>query len=584
MGERMAVLRRLAAFLAPFSAWVGLSVLLGAATVASSIGLLGTSAFLIARAALHPSIAVLQVAIVGVRFFGISRAVLRYLERLVSHSVNFRLLAQLRVWFYQALEPLAPARLQNYRAGDLLGRTIADIETLENFYVRAVAPPFVALIVTVGVGWFVGHTDVRIALLLVAALVSVGVGLPLLAYHLTQKPGEVFITRRAELNARLMDVLQGTADLQVYGQGEDFLRRALHAGREVTQSQRQMGVVGAWMNALTTFITGLALWGVLVLFIPSVSGPEEGVLLAVLALVTLASFEAVTPLAQAAQQLEASFQAARRLFELVDAKPTVLSPPQAVRNSGWRAGEGHIRIQNLTFCYTPEDPPALQDFRLDLPSGKKVALVGASGAGKTTLLNLLLRFWEVEPGCIEVDGKDIRAYDPDSVRQLLAVIPQSTYLFAGTLRHNLLLARPDAPQADLENACQQAQLSEVINRLPDGLDTWVGERGAQLSGGECQRVALARALLHDARLFLLDEPTAHLDAVNERCFLEGLLRASTDRGLLWITHRLIFMQEMDEILVLQAGRVVERGTHAHLISNGGLYARLWQLQKEALQI
>lgn len=584
MGGRIAVLRRLAAFLAPFSAWVGLSMLLGAATVASSIGLLGTSAYLIARAALHPSIAVLQVAIVGVRYFGISRAVLRYLERLVSHSVNFRLLARLRVWFYQALEPLAPARLQDYRAGDLLGRAIANIETLENFYVRAVAPPFVALIVTTGVGWFVGRIDVRIALLLVAALVSVGVGLPLLAYRLTQKPGEALITRRAELNASLMDVLQGTADLQVFGQGEAYLRRTVQAGRGVTQSQQQMGQVGAWMNALTTFITGLALWGVLVLFIPSVSSLEQGVLLAVLALVTLASFEAVMPLAQAAQQLEASIQAARRLFELVDAKPAVLPPPQAVRKTAWRAGEGHIRIQNLTFCYTPEDPPALQDFDLDLPPGKRVALVGASGAGKTTLLNLLLRYWEVEPGCITLDGKDIRAYTPDSVRQLLAVIPQSTYLFAGTLRHNLLLARPDAAQADVEIACQQAQLTEMINRLPQGLDTWVGERGVQLSGGERQRVALARALLRDARLFLLDEPTAHLDALNERSFLEGLLRVSSDRGLLWITHRLIFMEEMDEILVLQAGRVMERGTHAGLLSNGGLYARLWQLQKEVLQL
>ena len=214
------LLRLLISFLLPFWRQVGLSVLLGVATVASGIGLLGTSAYLIAYAALQPSVAALQVAIVGVRFFGISRAIGRYLERLVSHSVNFRLLSGLRVWFYQRLEPLAPARLQTLRSGDLLGRAVADIETLENFYVRAVAPPLVALLVVAGVGWFVARYDPRSAILLVGALLAAGVGVPSLVFLLARAPGRAVIQRRAVLNTTLVDTIQGMPDLLATGRGE----------------------------------------------------------------------------------------------------------------------------------------------------------------------------------------------------------------------------------------------------------------------------------------------------------------------------------------------------------------------------
>ncbi len=577
----MKTLARLVVFLQPFAGLTALSVLLGAGTVAAGVGLLGTSAHLIASAALHPSVATLQVAIVGVRFFGIARAVLRYLERLVSHSVNFKLLAGLRLWFYNALEPLAPARLVNYRSGDLLARSVADIETLENFYVRAVAPPLSALVVTGGVSLFTGRYDLRLGLLLAAALVAAGGGLPLLAHALSREPGKELVARRAALQAGVVDVLQGMPDLLAFGQEQVYLERVIRAGRalEVTQFRRVRA--GAVINALSLLISGLALAGVLLIGIPLVGTRLDGVALAVLSLVTLASFEAVTPLSQAAQHLQSSLSAAGRLFDLVDAPPEVVPAAQPIPAPSGAA----LSIRGLTFRYAPDLPPALDHFSLDLPPGRHVALVGPSGAGKSTLFSLLLRFWDYSQGEILLDGCDLKSYDPDDVRRAMGTAPQSTYLFAGTLCQNLLMSAPEAGETELQSAVAQAGLAEWAAQLPQGLDTWVGERGVQISGGERRRVVLARALLcaaGRARLLLLDEPTAHLDAVTEQHFLRDLQQAAKGRSLLLITHRLVGLESMDEIIVLENGRAVERGTHAELLAAGGVYAHMWKIQRNVV--
>ena len=581
--KTLRILGLLLGFLRPFIRQVALSVLFGAATVASGIGLFGTSAHLIASAALQPSIAMLQVAIVGVRFFGISRAVFRYLERLVSHSVNFRLLSGLRVWFYQQLEPLAPARLQDARSADLLSRAVADIETLENFYVRAVAPSLVALVVTLGLGWFVGGQAPRLAVLLAAGLLAGGVGLPVLAHLLARAPGRAVVEQRAVLNVSLLDVIQGLPDLLAFGQGEAQAARVAAAGRSLSRAQDGLGRAGALVNALGLLVAGLSLWGMLLLAIPLVRGGQiSGVSLAVLALVTIASFECVTPLTQAAQHLESSLQAARRLFALVDMLPDG-STPTAGPITHLPDEPLALRIRGLTFSYPGRADAALTAFDLDLPPGKRVALVGPSGAGKTTLLNLLLRFWEYPAGSIMVNGLDLRRCDPQDLRSRVSVIAQTTYLFSGTLRQNLLLARPGASPADMERVVRQAQLGELVEHLPQGLDTWVGERGLQLSGGERQRVAVARALLRDASLLLFDEPTANLDAVTERCLLETLREVSLGRSVLHITHRLAGLEDMDEIVLLQAGQVCERGTHAELVEQGGVYAQMWQINWQTLE-
>lgn len=572
------VLLRLLSALRPFAGWTALSVLLGVGAVGAAVGLLGTSAYLISRAALQPSIADLQVAIVGVRFFGLMRGILRYLERLVTHSVNFRLLARMRVAFFAALEPLAPARLTDSRGGDLLARAVSDIDTLENFYVRAVAPPVIALVITFGTALFVGRWDFRFGLILAGGLALQGLGLPLLIRRLSAAPGRQAVAARADLNTTLVESLQGMSDLLAYGQAETRAAQVQRQGAAVGQAQVSLARTGAAGSAASVLVTQFTLIVMLAAAVPLVSAGEmDGVLLAVLALITLSSFEAAAPLPQAAQQLESSLAAGRRLYEIEDTQPPVNEPAEPSP-----APEGvDLSICGLSFGYEA-GRETLRDIQVDFPAGKRIALVGPSGAGKTTLALLLLRFLDFECGQMLLAGRDIRSYRGEDVRALAAVVSQSAYIFTASLRQNLLLARGDASEADLLAALERAGLSEWAAALPDGLDTWLGEHGVQMSGGERQRLAAARALLRDRPLLILDEPTANLDAVNERNLMNTLMQVAAGKSLLLITHRLVGLESMDEIVVMEQGQITERGTHAELAAAGGWYAQMWALQRESL--
>ena len=570
------VMRRLLGFLRGAWGEVALSVLLGALTIGSSIALMGTSAWLISAAALQPSVADLQVAIVSVRAFGIGRGVFRYLERLTSHSVTFRLLARLRTWFYTALEPLAPARLQSWHSGDLLNRIIGDVETLQNFYVRVVSPPLVAVLIALGSSWYLWHLAPRLGLILPLFLLVVGVVVPLVSRAVAAKAGRALIAERAALRIALIDHVQGLADLLAFNRVDEHRTRAESLGRRYEQLQSKLAHQVGVQDGLNTLLSNLGMWSLLVAGIPLVeSGSLDGRLLAAVALIGLSAFEAVTPLPQAAQMLVSSLEAARRLFEVVDSPQMVSDPPRPAPAPASRGVE--ISLRDVRFTYPRASRPALAGLTLKIPAGKRVAIVGPSGAGKSTLANLLLRFWEYD-GEILLDGRPLRAYAQDEARACFAVVPQSAYLFNDTVRANLLLAKPDADEAALLAAVKRAQLAAFIRELPRGFDTPLGEGGARFSGGQRQRLAVARALLKDAPILLLDEPTANLDPLTEAALLETLFAVTERRSTLWITHRLVEMQRMDEIIVLDGGRVVERGVHADLLAQGGLYATLWGLQ------
>lgn len=573
----MKTLLRLLAFLRPQWPQVALSVLLGALTIGASIGLMSSSAWLISMAALHPSVADLGVSVVGVRFFGISRALLRYAERLVSHSLTFRVLARLRVWFYQAIEPLAPARLTSARSGDLLNRIMADVETLDNLYVRVLAPPLVAVGIIFAMGIFMGLIAPPLGIAIVGFLLAVGLGLTLLSLGLNRAPGRMLVNQRARLRADLVDSVQGLPDLLAFGQEKAWAKRLQAQAAAFSATQTRMAHLNGLQSALNSLLTGLGILTMLILTIPLVaSGKLNGVLLAVVVLGSMAAFEAVQNLPQAAQLLEANLQSARRLFEIADLPPAVSEPAAPLP----RPTGASLSIHKLCFSY--DEAPVLQKIELSLPAGRKIALVGPSGAGKSTLANLLLRFWEYAEGEILLDGQELRRYSAVDSRRLFSVVTQNTYLFNASLRENLQLARPAATLAELEEACRQAELGDWLAALPQGMETLVGERGAQLSGGERQRLAIARALLKNAPIFLFDEPTANLDPLTERRLLKTLNAVSAEKSLLWITHRLVGLEGMDEIIVLAAGQIVERGQHDQLLAQNGLYARLWTLQNRAL--
>jgi ATP-binding cassette subfamily C protein CydCD len=584
------ILPRLLSFLAGSWDWVALSVLLGALTIGANVSLMGTSAWLISTAALHPSIAALNVSIVGVRFFGISRAVFRYSERLVSHNVTFRLLARLRVWFYEKLEPLAPARLMDYRSGDLLARVVGDVGTLENFYVRVVSPPLVALVIGTGLSIFLASFYPPLAAVSSGFFLILGVILPLSSLLLGREPGRAIIALRSELNTRLVDGIQGLADILAYGRAGDHAAQIAVTARAYGGAQKRMARISGFHSGLAALLTNFGLWLVVYLTIPQVNnGHIPGPMLASLALLTLASFEAVTPLPLAAQMWESVRAAAGRLFEIVDVQPAVESREKRVESREQGAGSSSgqpllptLQLSNLSFTYPGQTVPALQNISFNLESGKSIAVVGPSGAGKSTLVNLLLRFWEYSSGDIRLGGESLHGLEQDQVRARCAVVSQASYLFNTSVQENLRIARPSASQEEIEKAARQAHIHEFILSLPKGYQTYIGEQGLRLSGGERQRLAIARALLKEAPLLILDEPTANLDPLTEKQVLETLFEVMRGKTALLITHRLVGLENVDEILVMEHGQIVERGAQAELLERGGAFRRLWDLQNRIL--
>lgn len=579
---------RLLRFTRPLTKWMLLAVLLGVLTIVAGVGLMGLSAYIIASSALHPALAALAFAIIGVRIFGITRGLYRYLERCVSHYITFRLLSELRVWFYKALEPLAPARLTSladkngaeYSSGALLTRMVADIETLQEFYVRVLAPPLVAALIALIMWWVLGAYHIIFAVIFLVFFLLQGVGVPYMTYLLSRKVGQQLVVVRSEMNTTLVDSVQGMADLLSFGQEGRQQERVAHLQGLLTQLQGLMARVNGLQEALSTLFTNLALWVILLIGIPLIGmGQLNGVALTVIALAVLASFEAVLPLPLAAQQLGGSMEAARRLFEVVDAQPAVRDPqlasPEPMQHD--------IVVQHLNFRYAPQGPDVLHHINFALPQGQCIAIVGPSGAGKSTLANLLVRFWEYSEGHILLGGYELRDYHQEDIHRLIGMVEQNTHLFNATLRENLLMARPDASQDELEQAAREAHIHDFIQSLPQGYDTRIGEQGLTLSGGERQRLAIARVLLKNAPILILDEPTTNLDAVTEQEVLRSLRSLMKGRTTLMITHRLTGLEMANEILVMQSGGIKERGTHHELLQVEGLYWKLWKLQNQMLR-
>ena len=547
-------LARISRLARPHTGRLLLGILLGALAIAAGIGLMATAGYLISRAAQHPPILELGVAIVGVRFFGLSRGVLRYLERVVSHDATLRAIATVRTRLFARLEPLVPAGLPGVRTGDLLGRFVADVDALQNLYLRALGPAAVALLA--------GGLAVAIALIAYPAaglvlalfLLLAGVVVPLAGVAFTRAAVRREAPARAALTAELLDALAAAPELVAYGAASAAAERVDAADGALAGARRRTALVAAVTEAAITVLTMLAAVGVLVVAVPAVhSGELPGVQLAMLALVALAAFEAVRPLPAAAEQLVAVGAAARRILDLTDREAPV-QDPAAPRPLG---GAGALSLRGVSMRYSAEAPLVLAGVDLDLPAGGIVALVGPSGSGKTTIANLLVRFRDPDEGAILLDGHDLREYAQADIRRVVGLAGQEAHLFPTTIRENLRIARPDASDDELIDALRRARAWEWVESLPDGLGTHVGEDGGRVSGGERQRLALARALLADVRLLVVDEPDAHLDEETADALVRDLLAASRAAGLgvLLITHRPVGPGLVDAVAVLREGRI-----------------------------
>ena len=554
--------------------WMILASLIGFFTIGSSVGLMMTSAYIIAKAALHPSIAELQVAIVGVRFFGISRGIFRYAERYISHEVTFKLLAKFRVWFFKSIEPLVPSRVSKYKSGDLLTRSVADVENLEHIFVRVISPPIVALFILILMWFLFGIFSFSFSLIILFFFILGGIGVPLLTHFLSKNIGTKLVKLNTELNEIAIDCTQGISELLVFGQYKKWQNEYNTLNSDYINLQKKMASISGLHESLIGLTMNLAVIAILYIAIPFVNtGIMDGVYLSVLVIGTMAAFEAVLPLPTAVQFLEQSLKSAGRLFEITDEKPEIQNDnPQNLNVSDYS-----IRINDLHFGYNPS-APIYKGLTFDIPEKNFVALVGASGAGKSTLINLLLRFWNYNSGKIFLGNNEITGFNQEQISKYFAAVPQDTYLFNLPIEENIKLADPSASEQRVIEAAKMADLDYFINSLPNKYQEWVGEQGLKMSGGERQRVAIARAILKDAPIMIFDEPTSDLDALTERKILNTIYKLSEDKTVLLITHRLVGLDKADKILVMHNGQIIEEGKHADLVRKKGYYFHMLNYQ------
>ena len=546
-------------------------------TVFMNVGLLTVSAWLLASAALQPGLTYLSLAIVGVRFFGVSRAVCRYFERYTSHRMAFQGLYGLRVWFYAHLEPLAPAILKRFGSGDMLGRIMGDIEVLQFFYLRTLIPPAAAITLTIFVAYGVSTIDNSLVAPIVLAAFILGLVLPLVVYAHNKQSLTAIGPQQGEYKSLLSDTMDSLEDVISYGNEQLVYDRIQHMMSTVDANK---GIIERGMNlGNTLFLGGVQITVVIVAILAAnaLTGAWASVMVAVAAIGTQAWFEALQPMIAAVHHGAESKVATSRLIALAD-EPIPVVEPNAPKPFN---ANREITFTDVSFGYDAHRR-IYEHLRLDIKQGQSIAIVGASGSGKTTLFNMLERLYDYS-GSIHVGDVELKDISIDTWRNALGTITQDTYIFHASFEDNIRLARPDASEADLEYAIDCASLRSVVERLPDGIHTIVGSGGHGLSGGERQRVALARLFLRKPQVVLLDEPLEGLDQVTRKALHRDLMEYVQDKTCLYITHQLEGLEHMDRILFMDKGQIIEDGTYEELITLRGHFYEYCYLSMASIQ-
>lgn len=546
-------------------------------TVFMNVGLLTVSAWLLASAALQPGLTYLSLAIVGVRFFGVSRAVCRYFERYTSHRMAFQGLYGLRVWFYAHLEPLAPAILKRFGAGDMLGRIMGDIEVLQFFYLRTLIPPAAAITLTILVAYGVSTIDNSLVAPIVLAAFILGLVLPLVVYAHNKQSLTAIGPQQGEYKSLLSDTMDSLEDVISYGNEQLVYDRIQHMMSTVDANK---GIIERGMNlGNTLFLGGVQITVVIVVILAAnaLTGAWASVMVAVAAIGTQAWFEALQPMIAAVHHGAESKVATSRLIALAD-EPIPVVEPNAPKPFN---ANREITFTDVSFGYDAHRR-IYEHLRLDIKQGQSIAIVGASGSGKTTLFNMLERLYDYS-GSIHVGDVELKDISIDTWRNALGTITQDTYIFHASFEDNIRLARPDASEADLEYAIDCASLRSVVECLPDGIHTIVGSGGHGLSGGERQRVALARLFLRKPQVVLLDEPLEGLDQVTRKALHRDLMEYVQDKTCLYITHQLEGLEHMDRILFMDKGQIIEDGTYEELITLRGHFYEYCYLSMASIQ-
>ncbi|MGF6422137.1 ATP-binding cassette subfamily C protein CydC [Lelliottia sp. 489] len=553
-----------------------LGIVLAIVTLLASIGLLTLSGWFLSASAvagvagLYSFNYMLPAA--GVRGTAIARTAGRYFERLVSHDATFRVLQHLRIFTFSKLLPLSPAGLARFRQGELLNRVVADVDTLDHLYLRVISPLVGAFVVIVTVTLGLCVLDVPIALTLGGIMLLTLLLLPPLFYRAGKSTGENLTRLRGDYRQQLTSWLQGQAELTIFGASRRY--RAQMESTELSwhEAQRRQSELTALSQAVMMLIGGVAVIAMLWMASGGVGGnTQPGALIALFVFCALAAFEALAPVTSAFQHLGQVIASAVRITQITEQKPEVAFTdaqhdvaPQSVA----------LQLKDVTFAYDGQAQNALDGISLTVPAGKHVAVLGRTGCGKSTLLQLLTRAWDPRRGEIRFNDTKLTEFSEPALRKAVSVVPQRVHLFSATLRDNLLLASPQASDSDLSAVLEQVGLQKLLE--DDGLNSWLGEGGRQLSGGELRRLAVARALLHDAPLMLLDEPTEGLDATTESQILDLLAQVMKNKTVLMVTHRLRGLANFDQIIVMDNGQIIEQGSHAELLAKQGRYYQFKQ--------
>jgi ATP-binding cassette subfamily C protein CydC len=552
-----------------------LGTLAGVVAAAAAIGLMSLSGWFISAAAaagLAPAAAYLFnffLPSIGVRVFAVLRTATRYGERVFTHDATLRVLEDLRVWFYRRIEPLAPAGLWSIRSGDILNRIVSDIDALDHLYLRALSPSVIALLISVFAFFLLAAFDMGIAFAFWWLLVLAGGCVSAAAAIAAGPAGRQIALDSAELRTAAVEGIQGLPELISFGAADEHQEGLRRTQASLMAAQRRMAHIRGASAAAMHVLSGAAVLTALFLGCGLVAGGRlNGDKLALIVLAAAAAFESVFGLPAAFQFFSRTRAAGGRLGEIVAAEPPVrFDRPCRTMPERW-----DVAFDAVSFRYRPELPWALEHVSFDVSAGQRIAVVGESGAGKSTLLNLLVRFFDPAAGKIRIGGMDIRRLNEEDLRRRIVVVSQQSHLFSATVRENLLLSRPDADTPELQRALGVARLADFVDRLPEGLDTWVGEAGRLMSAGQARRLAVARAVLRDAPIWVLDEPTEGLDRRTEGELVESLLEATAGKTTLWITHRLVGMDCMDAVVVMENGRVADLGSHAELLARNSRYA------------
>lgn len=557
--------------------WFGLTLgmLLSFATLFASIGLLTISGWFISASA----IAGLTIAretfnymlpAGAVRGFSIGRTAGRWGERVVSHNATFKLLTELRIFFFKKLIPLIPGRFSKLRDADLLNRLVADVDAMDHVYLRLISPIIVGTLGIIGLTAFLAWFDATIGLTLGAILFSLLLIWPTLFYKLGKQNGADLTHNKATLRIKTLDWLQGNAELRIFGAEEQYQQRILDAQVALLSNQRHMAALTGLANGLLLLANGWTLLLMLWISADGIAGMTPDPMVAMVAFATMASFELLMPIAGAFQYLGQTLSSARRLNEIITAEPDTVFDENGVTQEI----KGNLTISDVSYQYLDADTDAITHVSLDLLAGQKMAIVGQTGSGKSTLLQLLTRQWDPKLGCIAIDGVQLPKWKESSLRSAMSVVSQRVDILNGSLRDNLLLANDEASDELLTQTLNKVGLGDLT--ADEGLNTWLGDGGRQLSGGERRRIGIARALLHNAPIVLLDEPTEGLDQKTEQQIMSVLNDHIKDKTVVFITHRLVNLENMDHICLMDHGEITEQGTHENLLALNGAYHQLWQ--------